>query len=116
MAGYDMPCIGCGNFIAYDSKFCPICGWMSPFCDACPSCAAEIKRGWMRCPSCGRELNITCPHCKATTFVGESCDACHGSLMIRCENKNCLAPQFYQNIKCTACGKKIKNQNIGGNK
>lgn len=116
MAGYDKPCIGCGNFIGYDSKFCPVCGRLSPFNDACPSCNAEIKRGWLKCPSCGRDLNITCPHCGATTFVAERCDSCKGSLMIRCEYKNCMAPQFFQNNKCTACGKKIKNQTIGGNK
>lgn len=116
MAGYDKPCISCGNFIGYDSKFCPVCGRLSPFYDACPSCNAEIKRGWARCPSCGRDLNITCPHCGAATFVADKCDACHASLMIRCEYKNCMAPQFFQNNKCTACGKKIKNQTIGGNK
>lgn len=111
MAGYDKPCIGCGQFIGYDSKVCPICGRLSPFYDACPSCASEIKREWLRCPSCGRELSVACPSCGQQTFVADKCDACRQSLMIQCENKLCLAPQFFQNIKCTGCGKKIKKNN-----
>lgn len=110
MAGYDKACIGCGNLIGYDSKFCPICTRMSPFYDACPSCSAEIKRGWQRCASCGRMLTIPCPFCGKPTFVGDKCDACGASLMITCSNRLCLAPQFFENIKCTACGKKIKKK------
>ncbi len=110
MAGYDKACIGCGNLIGYDSMFCPICGRMSPFYDACPSCNAEIKRGWQRCSSCGRMLTIPCPHCGKPTFVGDKCDACGVSLMVTCPNKLCHAPQFFENTKCTACGKKIKKK------
>jgi len=110
MAGYDKTCIGCGNLISYDSQFCPVCGRLSPFYDACPSCSAEIKRGWQRCPSCGRALTIACPFCGKPTFVGDKCDACGASLMITCPNKLCHAPQFFENTKCTACGKKIKKK------
>lgn len=111
MAGYDKPCIGCGSFIGYDSHFCPVCGRQSPFYDACPSCGAEIKRAWQRCASCGRELHIVCPHCGQPTFVGEKCDKCGQSLMVRCSNKLCQGMQFFQNEKCTLCGKKIKDKN-----
>ncbi len=108
MAGYDKPCIGCGTLIGYDSKFCPACGRISPFYDACPGCNAEIKRIWQRCPSCGRELYITCPFCGQRTFVADRCDACKASLMVQCGNPRCGMPQFFMNTKCTACGKKIK--------
>ena len=109
MAGYDKPCIGCGELIGYDHRFCPICGRISPFYDACPSCAAEIKRQWKRCSSCGRELYIACPSCGQMTYVTDKCDSCHASLVVRCENKLCGAQQFFQNTKCTECGKKFKN-------
>lgn len=110
MAGYDKPCMGCGNLISHDCRFCPVCGRLSPFYDACPECSAEIKRTYVRCPSCGRDLYIFCPFCGQRTFVAERCDACRASLMIRCDNKRCMAPQFFLNAKCTACGKKIKKQ------
>ncbi len=110
MAGYDKPCIGCGSFIGYDSMFCPICGRQSPFYDACPNCACEIKRGYLRCPSCGMGLSVECPHCGNLTFVAEKCDECGKSLMIQCQNSRCNAPQFFQNKKCTACGKKINTE------
>ncbi len=108
MAGYDKPCIGCGTLIGYDSNFCPVCGRLSPFYDACPTCAAEIKRTYQRCPSCGRELYVTCPSCGQRTFVADRCDACKASLMRQCANPRCGMPQFFMNTKCTACGKKIK--------
>lgn len=110
MAGYNKPCIGCGTFIAYDSKFCPTCGRNSPFYDACPSCMAEIKREWKRCPSCGRGLYIACPHCAQLTFVCDKCDSCHQPLTRPCENTLCGSQQFFQNVKCTDCGKKFKNK------
>ena len=110
MAGYDKPCIGCGTFIGYDSQFCPICGRQSPFYDACPSCNIEIRREWQRCPSCGRNLYTVCPHCGQRTYVVEKCDMCHQSLMIKCENKLCQGLQFFENTKCTLCGKKIKHK------
>jgi hypothetical protein len=30
--------------------------------------------------------------------------------MVRCENVRCGQMQFFQNSKCTACGKKIKHR------
>ena len=108
MAGYDKPCIGCNTLIAYDSRFCPVCGRLSPFYDACPACAAEIKRIYQRCPSCGHDLYVTCPSCGQRTFVAERCDACKAPLMVQCKNPRCGMPQFFMNTKCTACGKKIK--------
>jgi predicted RNA-binding Zn-ribbon protein involved in translation (DUF1610 family) len=51
----------------------------------------------------------TCPYCGGQTFVGsERCDACGQTLMIRCESKRCAELQFFENQKCTACGKPIK--------
>jgi hypothetical protein len=51
----------------------------------------------------------TCPYCNGQTFVGgERCDACGQTLMIRCESKRCGELQFFQNAKCTVCGKPIK--------
>jgi hypothetical protein len=51
----------------------------------------------------------TCPYCGGRTFVGaERCDACGQTLLIRCESKRCGQFQFFENIKCTVCGKPIK--------
>jgi hypothetical protein len=47
------------------------------------------------------------------TFAGERCEACGGGLMIHCTNSRCGELQFFENIKCTACGKKIK-RGMGG--
>ena len=60
------------------------------------------------CPGCGRPLYVTCPHCGGRTFVQDLCQRCGGDLMVRCENRRCGELQFFQNTKCTACGKKIK--------
>jgi hypothetical protein len=50
-----------------------------------------------------------CPFCNGQTFVGsEICDVCGKSLMIFCENNRCREPQFFENLKCTVCGKAIK--------
>ncbi len=110
MAGYNKQCIGCGELIGYDNRFCPICGRVSPFYDACPSCMAQIKREWQRCPSCGRSLYIACPFCAQKTYVSDKCDNCHAPLTVQCENKLCRSQQFFENQKCTECGKKIKHK------
>jgi hypothetical protein len=50
-----------------------------------------------------------CPYCLNSTFVGaEKCEYCELPLLIRCENKLCGEPQFFENKKCTVCGKPIK--------
>jgi len=53
----------------------------------------------------------TCPKCNGQTFVGnDTCDACGKTLMVLCQNKkNCGKHQFFENKKCTLCGKPIKN-------
>ncbi|MCL2803206.1 MAG: hypothetical protein FWD29_04555 [Micrococcales bacterium] len=43
------------------------------------------------------------------TFVAEAaCQSCGATLMVTCPNRRCGQPQFFENTKCTACGKKIK--------
>jgi len=39
----------------------------------------------------------------------DKCEKCGANLMINCANSRCGESQFFENIKCTACGKKIKN-------
>jgi hypothetical protein len=51
----------------------------------------------------------TCPYCMNPTFVGaEKCDYCETTMFIKCESKRCGELQFFENKKCTACGKEIK--------
>lgn len=108
MATYKQPCIHCGNFIERDSRLCTKCGSRSPFGYLCPACLRPIEKGNMVCAGCGRPLYTACPNCKQQTFVDERCEKCGAGLMIRCENPRCGELQFFENIKCTACGKKLK--------
>jgi len=113
MAGYKQPCIHCGTFIEADARLCTGCGSMSPFGYLCPTCLRPIQKGQMACAGCARPLYVPCPSCGKNTFVQEKCEHCGAGLMVYCENKRCGALQFFQNTKCTACGKKIKAK-IGG--
>ena len=88
MAGYKQPCMHCGTFIESDARLCTGCGSMNPFGYLCPTCGGQ-------------------------TFVQERCEVCGSGLMVYCENKRCGALQFFQNTKCTACGKKIKAKKGG---
>lgn len=108
MATYKQPCIQCNAFIERDSRFCPSCGSHSPFGYACPACLRPIEKGSRICAGCGRPLYVACPSCGKQTFVQEKCEHCGVSLMRSCPNKRCGVQQFFENTKCTACGKKIK--------
>lgn len=110
MAGYQQPCRVCGAFVARDSRFCPSCSSSAPFVDLCPSCHHQVARGQRVCAGCGRGLAVTCPACQATSFVGERCDACGAAFVVRCPDRRCQALQFFENDRCTACGKKIKEK------
>lgn len=107
MPVYKEPCRHCGELLDQDSRFCPKCGSRSPFVDLCPSCLREISRGDKLCAGCGRALIVSCPHCNQETFVGDTCDHCGKTLLKQCKNKRCNEMQFFQNQKCTACGKKL---------
>ncbi len=75
----------------------------------CPNCIKPIARGNVVCSSCGRQLITLCPFCGGQTFAGsERCDACGHSLMVQCENKRCGELQYFENAKCTVCGKPLK--------
>ena len=109
MATYKQPCIQCNEMIERNSHLCPKCGSRSPFGFKCPACFRQIERGNAVCSGCGKPTTVACPICGGQTFVGsDKCDACGKSLMIRCENKRCEELQWFQNIKCTLCGKSIK--------
>jgi len=108
MASYKQPCFQCGEFIDKDARICPKCQSRSPFGYHCPACIREIEKGQAVCAGCGRPLYVPCPTCGHQTFVGDQCEKCGASLMIRCANRRCGEPQFFENTKCTACGKKIK--------
>ena len=113
MALYKQPCIHCGAFIEADTRVCTSCGSYSPFGYLCPTCHRTIQKGQTLCSGCGRALYVACPFCGKETFVQEKCEKCGESLMIRCDNTRCGELQFFQNTKCTACGKKIKPKNRG---
>lgn len=108
MASYKQPCIHCGAYIESDSRFCPSCESHSPFEYLCPTCLRPIEKEQSICAGCGRPLYISCPACKKQTFVQEKCEQCKTVLMIHCQNPRCGVLQFFENTKCTACGKKIK--------
>ena len=110
MALYKKPCIHCGTLIAEDARVCENCLSHSPFGHRCPTCLAEIRKGQQLCSNCGRPLHVVCPFCGKHTFVQEKCEHCGGALLIRCTNRRCGAIQFFDTIKCTACGKKIKKR------
>ena len=110
MASYKQPCMHCGAFIDSDAWLCISCGSMSPFGYLCPSCNKPIQKGQFLCSGCGRELYTICPTCGGRTFVQERCEVCGAGLMVYCSNKRCEALQFFENTKCTVCGKKIKNK------
>lgn len=108
MAIYRQPCIHCGALIDRDVRFCPKCGSRSPFGCLCPDCLRPVEKGDPACGGCGRPLYVPCPACGKQTFVDDRCSACGAGLMISCRNRRCGEMQFFQNIKCTACGKKLK--------
>jgi RNA polymerase subunit RPABC4/transcription elongation factor Spt4 len=111
MATYKQPCMHCGTFIEGDARFCPACASGSPFAYLCPSCHREINKSDALCAACGRSLYAPCPSCGMPAFVGEQkCGHCAAFLMVVCPNPRCGQRQFFQNTKCTACGKKIKKQ------
>jgi len=108
MATYKQNCIHCGTLVDRDSRFCPTCGSHSPFSYLCPTCLREVQKDQALCAGCGRALYIICPLCGNRTFVQERCEACGSWLVISCKSKNCGELQFFENERCTACGKKIK--------
>jgi len=97
MATYKTPCIHCGSMIEGDVRHCP-------------ACLREIFKGQKVCSGCGRSLTVTCPICRQQTFVDERCERCGAGLMIRCTNLRCGELQFFENIRCTSCGKKINKK------
>jgi len=108
MAGYKRCCIHCGSLIGSDSRFCSVCGSDCPFGYLCPACLKPVEKTQTVCPGCGRPLHITCPFCGETTFVQSTCEKCGKSLTVVCENPRCGSKQFFENQKCTACGKKLR--------
>lgn len=109
MATYKKPCMHCGEMIEGDCRTCAKCGSRSPFGYQCPNCLKPIERGSAMCSGCSRPLMTQCPFCGGATFAGsEKCDSCGKNILIPCENKRCREPQFFENAKCTACGKAIK--------
>jgi len=109
MATYKQPCIHCDTMIDRDARICINCLSRNPFGYHCPTCMKPIEKGQVACSNCTRVLYVNCPICGAQTFVGERCDACKVSLLVQCSNPRCEQMQFFQNEKCTACGKKLKD-------
>lgn len=108
MALFKKPCKHCGELVESDALVCPNCTRHNPLVDRCFNCNREITRNNKVCSGCGRPVYLACPVCKATTFMQDRCDVCGANLMIKCTNKRCGVDQFFNTIKCNACGKKIK--------
>jgi len=108
MASYKQACMHCGALVERDVRFCPSCGSQNPFGYGCPVCLRPIVKGQTLCSGCGRPLYIACPNCGKQIFVQERCEQCGQDLMVPCANRRCGVLQFFQNDKCTACGKIIK--------
>lgn len=109
MATFKKPCIHCGTLVDGDARYCPTCASSTPFAHHCPSCLREVTPAQAVCSGCGRQLRVACPACGVATFVAEAaCQSCGATLMVTCPNRRCGQPQFFENTKCTACGKKIK--------
>lgn len=108
MASYKQSCLHCGTYVDRDARYCPACKSGSPFGYLCPTCLRPAQKGQPLCSGCGRSLYVSCPVCTKQTFVQEACEKCGVSLMVQCQNPRCGEQQFFENIKCTACGKKIK--------
>jgi len=108
MAFYKQPCMHCGLLVDRDARFCPGCGSDSPFSFHCPACLRETSGKDPVCAGCGRPLQIACPKCGEKTFAGSLCQQCGGDLTVDCPNPRCGQRQFFQNKRCTACGKKLK--------
>jgi RNA polymerase subunit RPABC4/transcription elongation factor Spt4 len=113
MATYKQPCLHCGEFIERDARVCPKCGSRSAFGHQCPYCLKPVIKGQEACSGCGKPLTVQCPSCHGQTFAGERCDVCSAGLMVLCTNPRCGELQFFLNTKCTACGKKIKQETRG---
>ena len=111
MASYKQPCMQCNSLIDRDAQFCPVCGSMNAFGYHCPDCLKTIQKGQRICTECGRILYTSCPYCGQKTFVQDRCEVCGQSLMVRCENIRCGVLQFFENTKCTACGRKMLARN-----
>jgi rRNA maturation endonuclease Nob1 len=108
MASYKQACIHCGTLVDRDARFCPQCGSISPFGYACPSCLRPVNKQQRVCAGCGRALYVTCPACAQPTFVQAQCERCGHTLMVKCQNRRCQTLQFFENTKCTACGKRLE--------
>lgn len=108
MASYKQPCLQCGSFIDRDSLVCPSCGSRNAFGYHCPTCKKTITKGQRACSECGRPLYVPCPYCAKPTFVADRCDHCGMTLLKQCENSRCGAWEFFENVRCTTCGKKMK--------
>ncbi|MDR0782910.1 MAG: zinc ribbon domain-containing protein [Propionibacteriaceae bacterium] len=108
MATYKLPCIHCGHLLDEAAKLCSNCASSSPFGYACPACKNPVVLTDAICSDCGRGLYIGCPYCQGRTFAQPHCQLCGRPLTVGCTNKRCSAPQFFENKRCTACGKKIK--------
>lgn len=114
MAVYKQACIHCGVLLERDARFCPQCASNSPFGYQCPTCLRDVKKGERVCSRCGRPLYIPCPHCEQQSFVQSHCEHCGQTMMVPCSNKRCGVMQFFENKKCTACGKTIKAKIMKG--
>ncbi|MFX1562938.1 MAG: zinc ribbon domain-containing protein [Promethearchaeota archaeon] len=77
MPGYHHPCRYCDKLVPPDSNTCPFCGKINPVGPIrCPKCLNPIVKGWKKCATCGLSLEITCPECSKTTFLGDYCEHC----------------------------------------
>lgn len=110
MSGYKHPCQYCAVLVPPDANVCPFCGKVNPGGLRCPRCKSPIERGWKACSSCGIKLEVICPACAKTTFLGDYCQHCEATLTITCPNKKCKAVQSVIHENCSKCGKPMRDK------
>jgi membrane protease subunit (stomatin/prohibitin family) len=75
-------CPDCGNAIARNSRFCPLCGHQQLVFAQCVNCGKNLPPNARFCPKCGTPVNqkpvsSTCPNCKAKNLPGSIfCNQC----------------------------------------
>ncbi|MGD0915355.1 MAG: zinc ribbon domain-containing protein [Thermodesulfobacteriota bacterium] len=106
MVGYMHPCRYCSKLVPPESNVCPFCGKVNPLELRCPKCKSPIEEDWKRCSHCGISLELTCPKCGKTTFLGDYCKHCDSRLVVVCTK--CKTEQSPIGEKCIKCDKPFK--------
>lgn len=72
-------CENCGEYVAPDNNFCPICGAkvIPEGMKECPECGELIEKGVKYCNKCGKKLKLECATCGRKVELGVNfCPGC----------------------------------------